>query len=180
MRRIGIIAFVLAVLMLFVGCTGCKSGKIYRNAEVSAFSREGYLPYLNAVLQFTDGDVYRELIKTHDELISLTDKIGKELYYYYNEDYEDYKAEQEEFLAKYDEEYFKTYSLLIAQFISRETNYLYSLKNISIDENNKLSVVIKEKRDEDVMYGDYYIVTADILKADLGNVTEVSVTITES
>lgn len=94
--------------------------------------------------------------------------------YYSDEPYEDsYNEYKEDFLEKYNEEYFEKYALLIVQIT---TPGKCSVKNITIDESNAVSIVIKEKV-YGVMGSNTYMLKADILRKYLDNVTEVSLTL---
>ncbi len=191
-KRTGITALVLTVL-LFASCTGCKFGKIYSNASIENCN---YL--FNSSIIFTNKEKYRytdedflyckKLIKTYDELMDFQAELDKSrIDYEGEEDDEYYNTSREEFYENLDEEYFEKYALLIVCFDgSRVTHgskdYKYSVKNISINEEGVLSVNIKEKKPKEMTLGvgRYLLLRADILKADLDGVTEVSVTMTES
>ncbi len=169
------------------------SGAIYENAEISSVGRNSeFLPlYLFAIYQRTDASTYRGLIKTQEELLSFLDEMDKAMTssefvsssepIIYNIRfepgegyYEDYKEKEKEFIKKYDEEYFENHALLIAQFIGYyESGDLYSIKNISVDENNKLSITIKEASGFGTFGSGSHVLTADINKSEIGNIDNI-------
>ena len=177
-----------------------EDGEIYENAEINSWgsSSDDFLTnYLSSIYRRTANTTYRGLIKSRDELMSFIDKmdeiifssefeVGSPKSTQYNfilpdEYYENYKEEREDFLHKYDEEYFEKYALLITQFIGDyQGGSSYGVNSISVDENNILSVVIQEASGFAYNEYGYLVMTSDVLKSEAEGVSEVSLKVTKN